>query len=143
MCAQSRPTLCNPMDCSLPGSSVCGIFQAIILEWVAITYSRGSYSFRDQNCVSLSLTLAGRFFTTEPPGKSHGVSNPSSKSIEFGTGLSDALNHGVCWEMGVCMLIPFRILEHSRGQDGVGSPLLETGLTLPAAPLSLHSVPPS
>ena len=35
-CAQSCPTLCNTMDCSLPGSSVHGIFQAIILEWVAI-----------------------------------------------------------------------------------------------------------
>jgi len=33
--AQSCPTLCNPMDCSLPGSTVCGIFQARILEWVA------------------------------------------------------------------------------------------------------------
>ena len=35
--AQSCPTLCNPMDCSLPGSSVHGIFQARILEWVAIS----------------------------------------------------------------------------------------------------------
>ena len=34
--AQSCPTLCNPMDCSLPGSSVHGIFQARVLEWVAI-----------------------------------------------------------------------------------------------------------
>ena len=33
---QSCPTLCDPMDCSLPGSSVCGIFQARMLEWVAI-----------------------------------------------------------------------------------------------------------
>ena len=53
MCAHSYLTLCNPMDCSPPGSSVHGIFQVIILEWVAITYSRGSSSFRDQNCVSL------------------------------------------------------------------------------------------
>jgi len=37
--AQSCPTLCNPMDCSLPGSSVCGIFQARVLEWGAITFS--------------------------------------------------------------------------------------------------------
>ena len=37
--AQSCPTLCNPMDCSLPGSSVHGIFQARILEWVAISFS--------------------------------------------------------------------------------------------------------
>ena len=39
---QARLTLCNPMDCSLPGSSVHGIFQARILEWVAISFSRGS-----------------------------------------------------------------------------------------------------
>ena len=37
--AQSCPTLCDPMDCSLPGSSVNGIFQARVLEWVAIAFS--------------------------------------------------------------------------------------------------------
>ena len=37
--AQSCPTLSNPMDCSLPGSSACGIFQARVLEWVAIAFS--------------------------------------------------------------------------------------------------------
>ena len=37
--AQSGPTLSNPMDCSLPGSSVHGIFQARVLEWVAIAFS--------------------------------------------------------------------------------------------------------
>ena len=37
--AQSCPTLSNPMDCSLPGSSVHGIFQATVLEWVAIAFS--------------------------------------------------------------------------------------------------------
>ena len=41
-CAQSHLTLCNPLDCSPPGSSVHGIFQARILEWVAISSSRGS-----------------------------------------------------------------------------------------------------
>ena len=40
--SQSCPTLCNPMDCSPPGSSVHGILQARILEWVAIPFSRGS-----------------------------------------------------------------------------------------------------
>ena len=39
---QSCPTLCGPMDCSLPGSSVHGIVQATVLEWVAISFSRGS-----------------------------------------------------------------------------------------------------
>ena len=38
--AQSCPTLCDPIDCSLPGSSVHGIFQAIVLEWLAISFSR-------------------------------------------------------------------------------------------------------
>ena len=38
--AQSCPTLCNPMDCSRPSSSVHGIFQAIVLEWVAISFSK-------------------------------------------------------------------------------------------------------
>ena len=37
--AQSCPTLCEPIDCSLPGSSVHGIFQAIVLEWGAIAFS--------------------------------------------------------------------------------------------------------
>ena len=37
--AQSSPTLCDPMDCSLPGSSIHGIFQARVLEWVTIAFS--------------------------------------------------------------------------------------------------------
>ena len=45
--AQSRPTVRNPMDCSPPGSSVRGIFQARILEWVAIAFSRRSSQPRD------------------------------------------------------------------------------------------------
>ena len=40
-------TLCDPMDCSLPGSFVHGILQARILEWVAISFSRGSSQPRD------------------------------------------------------------------------------------------------
>ena len=45
---QSCPTLCDPMDCNRPGSSVHGILQARILEWVAISFSRGSSQPRDQ-----------------------------------------------------------------------------------------------
>ena len=56
--------LCSPMDCSPPGSSVCGILQAGILEWVAISYSRGSSQPRDQTPVSMSSALTGGFFTT-------------------------------------------------------------------------------
>ena len=58
--AQSCPTLCDPMDCSLPGSSIHGIFQARILEWVAISFSRGSSQPRDWSRVALML---GRHFT--------------------------------------------------------------------------------
>ena len=45
--AQSCPTLCDPMDCSLPGSSIRGIFQARVLEWVAVSFSKGSSQPRD------------------------------------------------------------------------------------------------
>ena len=60
---QSCPTLCNPLDCSPPGFPVHGISQARILEWVAISSSRGSFWPRDQTHVSY---IAGRFFTAEP-----------------------------------------------------------------------------
>ena len=50
--AQLWLTLCNPMDCSLPGSSVHGIFQAIVLEWIAISFSRGSSQPRARTRVS-------------------------------------------------------------------------------------------
>ena len=50
--SKSCPTLCDPIDCSPSGSSVYGISQARILEWVAISFSRGSVQPRDQNCVS-------------------------------------------------------------------------------------------
>ena len=57
---QSCPTLCDSVDCSPPGSSVHGILQARILEWVAISYSRGSSWPRNQTWVSC---ISGRFFT--------------------------------------------------------------------------------
>ena len=50
--AQSCQTLCSPMDCSLPGFSVHGIFQARLLEWVAISFSRGSSWPRNRTLVS-------------------------------------------------------------------------------------------
>ena len=57
--AQSCPTLCDPMDCSLPGSSLHGILQARVLEWVAISFSRGSSQPRDRTRVSW---IPGRHF---------------------------------------------------------------------------------
>ena len=62
--AQSCPTLCNPRDCSPPGSSVHGILQTRILEWVAMPSSRGSSQPRNRTQVS---RLAGDSLPSEPP----------------------------------------------------------------------------
>ena len=53
--AQSCPTLCDPKDCSPPGFSVHEVSQARILEWVAISFSRGSFQPRDRIAVSYLL----------------------------------------------------------------------------------------
>ena len=67
--AQLCPILCEPMDYNIPDSSVCGILQARILEWVAISFSKVSSRARDPTWVS----CIGRqiFLVTEPPGKHH------------------------------------------------------------------------
>ena len=64
VCAQLYPTLCDPMGCSPPGSSVHGISQASILEWVAISFSRRSSRSKDWSRISCISCLAGGFFTT-------------------------------------------------------------------------------
>ena len=69
MCTQSCPALCKPMDCSLPDSSVHGIFQARILAWVAIPFSRGPSRPRDQtqvSCISRKI-----LYHVNPRPKSH------------------------------------------------------------------------
>ena len=60
---------CNPIDCSPPGSSVHGILQTRIVEWIAMPFSKGSSQPRGQDRVSCISYIAGRFFTAEPPGK--------------------------------------------------------------------------
>ena len=64
--AQLCPIPCDPVDCSPPSSSVHGIFQASISDWIAIPFFRESSCLRDWTWVSC---IAGRFLTTEPPGK--------------------------------------------------------------------------
>ena len=83
--AQSCPTLCNPMDCSPPGSSVHGILQARILEWIAIPFSRGSSRPRDRTPVSCT---AGIFFTVWDTGKSHYNLITSFKTPSSYTGIT-------------------------------------------------------
>ena len=65
-CMLSHVGLSDPMDCSLPGSSVHGTFQARILEWVAISYS--GY-LPKPGIKSTSPAVAGGFFTIEPSGR--------------------------------------------------------------------------
>ena len=69
--AQLCPILCNPVDCSLPGSSVRGIFQARMLEWIAISYFRGSFQPRDGTLVSCVSCIDRWILYHVPPGKSH------------------------------------------------------------------------
>ena len=66
MHAQSCLTLCDPTNCSPPGSSMHGILLVRILEWVAISFSMKSSRHRYRICVSCT---ASRFFTTEQPGR--------------------------------------------------------------------------
>ena len=67
---QSCPTLCDPMDCSPPGASVHGILQARILEWVAMSSSRGSSRLRDWTPISyVYLLCLEASLPLPPPGK--------------------------------------------------------------------------
>ena len=75
--AQSCPTLCDPMDCSLSGSSVHGIFQARVLEWVAISFSRVSSQSRDRTLVSCT---ADRHFTIWATREAHQLTKMLHKS---------------------------------------------------------------
>ena len=63
---QSCPTLCDPMDCSLPGSSVHGILQARILEWVAMPSSRASSRPRDRTHISYVSCIGRRVLYLDP-----------------------------------------------------------------------------
>ena len=68
LCGSFAGFLCNPVDCSPPGSSIHGVLQARILEWVAVSFSRGSSQPRDLTQVS---HVEADTLTSEPPGKPH------------------------------------------------------------------------
>ena len=73
---QKYPTLCNPMDCSPPGSSAHGILQARILAWVAMPSSRGSSQPRDQTCISYVSSI-GRWVLY------HNLGRPAISTFAF------------------------------------------------------------
>ena len=77
---KSYQTLWDPMDCSSPGSSVHGILQARVLEWVAISVSRGSSKLRNQTQISL---IEGRCFTIWPTREATNVLYSQSTEVQF------------------------------------------------------------
>ena len=79
--AQSCPALCDPIDYSLPGSSVRGILQARILEWVAIPFSRESSEPKDRTWVSC---MTDESLPSEPPGKPSNLQPLSPPQISGG-----------------------------------------------------------
>ena len=91
--AQSYLSLCDLMDYSPPGSSIHGISHARILEWVAISSSRGSSWPRDQTCISC---IAGKYFTSEPSGKP--ISRKGSLIPEVLLMLCMCLPRWLCWQ---------------------------------------------
>ena len=91
--AQSCLTLCNPLNCSQPDSSVHGILQTRILEWIAVPFSRESFQPRDRTQVS---TLQADPLLSEPPGKPNDCPslpliskpNPFQRTNEIGREIS-------------------------------------------------------
>ena len=83
--AKSCPPHRNPLDCSLPGFSFHGIFQARILEWMVISFSKEFPNTGIKPTIPASPELAGRFrfVTTESPGKAIDLINPNQNQKLF------------------------------------------------------------
>ena len=101
-CTQSCPTLCDPVDGSPPGSSVHGIPQTRILEWVAVSSSRGSSQPRDQTRNSWVSCLAGSLYHLRRLGSPSGVCKTVWQTLAFrhsaqwSSGWDDGLPGGTC-----------------------------------------------
>ena len=104
---QSCLTLCDPKDCSLPGSSVQGTLQTRTLERVAMPSSRGSPLLRDRTCISCSSCIAGRFFTAEPPGE------PLSQALWYVLGENSIIRPNSECKGASCSLASHRFLAFS------------------------------
>ena len=128
--AQSCLTLCDPVDCSLPGFSVHGILQARILEWVAIPFSRGS---SNPGIEPRSPAVAGRFFTTEPPGKPRKSTIPQSLCNSMDSSPPGSSVHGILQ----ARMLEWVAIAFSRGSSNPGIELRSPSLqadSLPSEP---------
>ena len=120
----SRVRLCDPTDCSPPGSSVHGILQARILEWVAMPFFRGSSPSRDRTLFSsVSCIAPGNSLPAEPPGKplsgGEGGTCPKTDLFSFhkqGLNLSPFPRGGKrhirlrpCWGVSIALILGSRL----------------------------------
>ena len=101
---------CNSVGCSPPGPSVYGIFQTRILEWVVFSFSKGFPGFPNPGIKLVSPALAGRFFTTEPPGKPLDPGHFSSFAQSFLT-LWDPMNQASLSITNSWSLLKFMSIE--------------------------------
>ena len=117
------------MGCSPPGSSVHGILQARILEWLAISFSRGSSQHRIE---PTSPALAERFITTEPPAKpspfeggfcrhKSAPNTQPQESLRAEHYLSTVYHEGLIWKATACSLLQRPWLELKRKHGGANS----------------------
>ena len=104
---QSNPALRDPMHFSPSGSSAHGILQASILEWVAVSSSRGSSRPRDELVSLASPALEGGFFTAEPPGKPRSSEGLHKFLAEWSTRI-----HRICKQGGTD--VAARVLRWER-----------------------------
>ena len=102
--AQSCPTLGHPMDCSLPGSSLHGILWEKVLEWVAISFSRGSSRPRDRTRVS---RIPGRLFNLWATREG----SPSLPLNHLGNPICTNLNSQF-WQMACSIQVHWILLNH-------------------------------
>ena len=102
VCSQSWLTLCDPMECSPPDSSVHRVLQARILERAAISFSRRSSQPRDWPASPVSSALASGFVTIELPGK---PKNDLPKSL-----LSTTIPRAWCWSL--CRLLSWTLTQY-------------------------------
>ena len=133
---QSCPTLCNSTDCSPPGFSIHGVFQARILAWVTISFSRGSSTPRDR---TQSPSLQADALPSEPQRKSymlHGEVKKKKKKKEGNShivqcessalSLPRALVQSLVGELRSCKLCGWPKLEKKK-IDRSGSPGMDSG----------------
>ena len=114
---QSCPTLCDPVDCSPPGSSVHGILQARILEWVAISFSRGSSQLRDRTQVSHIASRCFNLWATREASRTPGPRDDSNNRKQLGHKTIKIFNPMVCCPSSLAILW-LKLHNHNAGWVG-------------------------